>query len=424
MNYVNTEIKKGINLHNINTSKFKTNLFAAFLATPLTRENVTKNALLAAVLRRGTKNIKSQDLISKKLEEMYGASFDCGIEKTGDNHVIKFYLETINENFLPEKEELDKKSIEILFDIIFNPLVQNKEFNEDYVESEKKKLKQIIEGKIDNKRTYSFERCIEEMFKDEPYGLYKFGYIEDLEKITPKNLYKYYQELLQKCKIDIFASGDLEDNSINKIIKNNSEIKKLKERNPEYIVNNEKSETKEIKEPKTIEEKMQVGQGNLVIGLSCNSKIENLKFIMSVYNAILGGGANSKLFQNVREKNSLAYTAGSTFRRQKNTIFIRCGIEINNYNKALETIKEQIEDMRSGKFTEEDIENAKKLIVSSVRGINSEQDTEITYYYGQELSDNFTSINEYIEKIERVTKDELVEVSRDIWINTIYFLRD
>ena len=145
---------------------------------------------------------------------------------------------------------------------------------------------------------------------------------------------------------------------------------------------------------------------------------------MSVYNAILGGGANSKLFQNVREKNSLAYTAGSTFRRQKNTIFIRCGIEINNYNKALETIKEQIEDMRSGKFTEEDIENAKKLIVSSVRGISSEQDTEITYYYGQELSDNFTSIDEYIEKIERVTKEELVEVSKDIWINTIYFLRD
>ena len=95
MNYTKTEIKQGINLHNINTNKFKTNLFAVFLATPLTRENVTKTALLAAVLRRGTNNIKSQDLISKKLEEMYGASFDCGIEKTGDNHIIKFYLKLL-----------------------------------------------------------------------------------------------------------------------------------------------------------------------------------------------------------------------------------------------------------------------------------------------------------------------------------------
>lgn len=424
MNYVKTEIKQGINLHNINTNKFKTNLFATFLATPLTRENVTKNALLAAVLRRGTKKIKSQDLISKKLEEMYGASFDCGIEKTGDNQVIKFYLETINENFLPEKEELDKKSIEILFDIVFNPLIENEQFNEDYVESEKKKLKQIIDGKIDNKRAYSFERCIEEMFKNEPYGLYKFGYIEDLDLITPKSLYKYYCELLQKCKIDIFLSGDFEGKNINEIIKNNCEINKLTERKPEYIANIEKTEMQEVKKTKIIEEKMQVGQGNLVIGLSSNSQIENSKFIMSVYNAILGGGANSKLFQNVREKNSLAYTAGSTFKRQKNTIFIRCGIEISNYDKALETIKKQIEDMRNGKFTEEDIENSKKLIISSIKGISAEQDSEITYYYGQELSDTFTNIEEYVKKIEKVTKKELVEVARDMWINTIYFLRD
>ena len=424
MNYIKKEVKQGINLHNINTNKFKTNLYAVFLATPLNRENVTKNALLTAVLRRGTKNIESQVLISKKLEEMYGASFDCGIEKTGDNHIIKFYLETINEAFLPEKEELDKKCIELLFDIILNPLVQNDGFKSEYVESEKKKLKQIIDGKIDNKRTYSFERCVEEMFKDEPYGLYKFGYVEDLEKITPQNLYQYYKELIKKCKIDIFVSGNLKDTDINNLVENNAEIKALEERNPEYVENKENSEKIPVREEKVVEEKMQVGQGNLVIGLSSNSQIENEKFVMSVYNAILGGGANSKLFQNVREKNSLAYTAGSTFRRQKNTIFIRCGIEIENYQKALDTIKEQIEDMKNGNFTEEDIENAKKLIVSSVKGISSEQDTEITYYYGQELSDTFTTIDDYVTKINNLTKSNIEEVAKEIWINTVYFLRD
>ena len=424
MNYIKKEVKQGINLHNINTNKFKTNLYAVFLATPLNRENVTKNALLTAVLRRGTKNIESQVLISKKLEEMYGASFDCGIEKTGDNHIIKFYLETINEAFLPEKEELDKKCIELLFDIILNPLVQNDGFKSEYVESEKKKLKQIIDGKIDNKRTYSFERCVEEMFKDEPYGLYKFGYVEDLEKITPQNLYQYYKELIKKCKIDIFVSGNLKDTDINNLIENNAEIKALEARKSEYVENKENSEKIPVREEKVVEEKMQVGQGNLVIGLSSNSQIENEKFVMSVYNAILGGGANSKLFQNVREKNSLAYTTGSTFRRQKNTIFIRCGIEIENYQKALDTIKEQIEDMKNGNFTEEDIENAKKLIVSSVKGISSEQDTEITYYYGQELSDTFTTIDDYVTKINNVTKSNIEEVAKEIWINTVYFLRD
>lgn len=424
MNYIKEEIKKGVTVHKINTNKFKTNLYAVFITTPLKRENVTKNALITSILRRGSKNIPSQDMISKKLEEMYGATFDCGIEKTGDNQIIKFYLETINEEFLPEKEELTKKSLDILFDIIFNPLVEDEGFKKEYFETEKQNLKQIIESKIDNKRAYSFERCIEEMFKNEPYGLYKFGYIEDLEKITPQDLYEHYKNLIANAKIDIFTSGELEDNSILNIIKENNKIKALNEREAEYIQTSEKTKKIEVKEPQVVEEHMQVGQGNLVLGLNINADMDNSKFIASVYNAILGGGANSKLFQNVREKQSLAYTAGSTYRRQKNVIFIRCGIEIKNYEKALNTIKDQLKEIENGEFSEEDIKNSKELISESIRSITAEQDTEISYYYGQELSDSFTSIEEYIEKINKVSKEQVQEMAKDISINTIYFLRD
>ena len=150
MNHNSKEIKQGVTLHTINTNNFKTNLYAVFLATPLTRENVTLNALLTAVLRRGTNSMKSQDIISKKLEEMYGASFDCGIDKTGDNHIIKFYLEAISEEFLPEKEEITEKCLDILFDIVFNPLIENDGFKEEYIQGEKENLKQIIEAKKDN----------------------------------------------------------------------------------------------------------------------------------------------------------------------------------------------------------------------------------------------------------------------------------
>ena len=424
MNYGKKEIKKGIDIHNISTNKYKTNLYAVFLATPINRENVTKNALITAILRRGTQNLQSQDIISKKLEEMYGATFDCGIEKTGDNHIMKFYLEAISEEFLPEKEELAKKCIEILLDIIFNPLIEDNGFKDEYVESEKNNLKQIIESKIDNKRTYSLERCVEEMFKDEPYGLYKYGYVEDLDKLTPQNLYEYYKELIKQCKIDIFVSGTMDNEKINSIIEQNDIIKNLKEREPIYVKSDENNNHKEVEQEKVVEEHMQVGQGNLVIGLKVNSNKENAKYITSVYNAILGGGANSKLFQNVREKESLAYTAASNYRRQKNVIFIRCGIEIENYKKAIDTIKVQLEDIKSGNFTEEDLNNSKKLIVESIRGISSEQDTEITYYYGQELSNKLVSLEEYVKKIEKVTKKDVEEIANEIKIDTIYFLRD
>ena len=219
---------EGIKIHKIETNQFKTNLYAVFLATPLKRENVTKDALIAAVLRRGTKNIISQDKISKELEEMYGASFDCGIEKTGDNHIIKFYLEALNEEFLPEKEELTQKCINILLDIVTNPFVENNGFKQEYVDGEKENLKQIINGKIDNKARYSLDRCIEEIFKGEPYGLYKYGYVEDLEKITPQNLYEYYKELIKNCKIDIYYSGIFDNDNTEKIIEKRLQENRIK----------------------------------------------------------------------------------------------------------------------------------------------------------------------------------------------------
>ena len=424
MDYQKEKIKQGVTLHQIHTENFKTNLYAIFLATPLEKEKVTLDALTGAVLRRGTEKLQTQEQISKELENMYGASFNCGVEKTGDNHILKFYLETLGEEFLPEPEELTQKCISILFDIVFNPLTINGAFKTEYVEGEKKNLKQIIESKIDNKAKYAYDRCIEEMFKNRPYGLYKFGYVEDLEKITPEKLYKHYQELIANCKIDIFCSGRLNSQDLIKNIKENSNIQKLLDRTPKYIVNNEVTEAKEPVKTNTVEESMQVTQGKLVLGLDIQNTQENSRFIASIYNAILGGGANSKLFQNVREKQSLAYTAGSSYLRTKNAIFVRCGIEIENYQKALDTIKEQLEDIKNGDFSEDDLENAKKLILASIDGVTEEQDTEITYYYGQELSDRFVTVEDYKKYISEVTKQQVMELARTIQINTVYFLKD
>lgn len=415
---------EGIKIHKIETNQFKTNLYAVFLATPLKRENVTKDALIAAVLRRGTKNIISQDKISKELEEMYGASFDCGIEKTGDNHIIKFYLEALNEEFLPEKEELTQKCINILLDIVTNPFVENNGFKQEYVDGEKENLKQIINGKIDNKARYSLDRCIEEIFKGEPYGLYKYGYVEDLEKITPQNLYEYYKELIKNCKIDIYYSGIFDNDNTEKIIEKRLQENNIEPRNAKYVINNEMTEKKQKSETKTVEESMDVTQGKLVLGLQIDDNNKNSRFAASVYNAILGGGANSKLFQNVREKNSLAYTASSSYIRTKNVILVHCGIDIDKYEKALETIKEQIEDMKKGNFTDKDIEDAKKLIISSVKSISAEQDTEITYDYGQELSNEHTTIKDYQQNIEQVKREQIVDIANKININTIYFLKN
>ena len=161
-----------------------------------------------------------------------------------------------------------------------------------------------------------------------------------------------------------------------------------------------------------------------MLGLDILKNEPNSRFAVNMYNVILGESATSKLFQNVREKASLAYTARSTYTRQKNNIFIKCGIEIPNKQKALDIIKEQLEDMKNGNFSEEDIQNAKSYMLNGIKSVEEEQDTEITYYMGQEFSGLNTSLDEYQKQIEQITKDQIVDIAKNTQINTILFLRN
>lgn len=419
----------GIDIHLINTEKFKTNLISVFLSTNLSRENVTKNAVLSSVLRRGTNSLKTQEEISKKLEEMYGAEFDCGLDKIGKNHVLKFYIESVNDEFLPKNaNNIFSESINILSDIIFNPLNDGEKFNEEYISQEKENIRQIIDAKKDSKASYAVFRCVEEMYKNEPAGLYKYGYVEDLSRINAKNLYEYYKSLIKKCKIDIFVSGDIKNINVEEIIWNNENIKNLKERNPEFTIN--KIEVKKAKEKENyVEESMEVNQGKLVIGYDVEidektAQNEDLRYIGMIYNGVLGGSANSKLFQNVREKASLAYTTNSSYSYYFGNVFINAGIDIPNYEKAVKIIKEQVQEMKDGKFSEEDINNVKKVIISNITSISDEQDTEIIYFLGQVLSRRNVSLEDYIQKVQNVTKEQIIDFAEKVKINTIYFLKN
>lgn len=428
MKYQKQEIKEGITIHNLDTDKFKTNLIAIFLTTPLSREYITFDSVLSAVLRRGSKNMPTQEEISKTLEGMYGADFDCGLNKTGDNHILKFYLESLNDEFLPlDSQNLLKESIEKLAEIVFNPYLEEGKFKDEYVAQEKDNIKQRINAKKDNKAAYARTRCVEEMYQDEPAGLDRYGYIEDLEKINSQNLYEYYQKLLDECKIDIFVSGKIDKEKCIQIISENEAIKNLRPREDKYVINGITS--KQDVQERTVEEKLDVSQGKIVIGCDIlfdeeDLKDENLRCQAMLYNSLLGGSANSKLFQNVREKASLAYTVSSNYVRYKSNIFINAGIEIENFEQALDIIRKQIEDMRNGNFTEEQIENEKKGILSQINTIDDEQDTEIIYFLGQELTNVYEGIEEYKENIRKVTKDQIQNVASKVKINTIFFLRN
>lgn len=391
----------------LKTNKFKTNLCALFITVPLNKETVTKNALLVSVLRRGTKKLNTQEDIAKKLEGMYGAGFNCGVDKIGNYQTLKFYLETIDNSYTFEKENLLQDGVDLLLEIVFDPLIENGTFKKEYVEQEKENLAKIISSRQDNKTLYAKDRCIEEMFENEPYSLYKYGMLDKIKELNETNLYEYYQELIKNSKIDLYISGeniddvklpDIKSSKLNNItIKHNAHTK-----------------------PKVVKENLDVTQGKLIIGL--NTPEEN-KAVVSMYNTILGGGANSKLFQNVREKASLAYSASSSYIRRQNTILIRTGIEIENYDKALEIIKKQLQEMKNGNITDDEFNAAKELIISSVNLIPESAEDMIAYYFDQRIFGDDLKITEYEEKLKNVTKEQVIEVAQKVSIDTIYFLK-
>ncbi len=426
MRYTKREIKEGIKVHLIKNDNFKTDFTVVFLTIPLEKENITKNALIPAILRSGSHKYETYQKISEELEMLYGASFDCGIDKTGDNLVLKFYIESINDNYLPQINNNLEKVLEILLDIIFDPKVTNDEFEAEYIEIEKRNLEMIIKAQKDDKDQYAYDRCINIMYNNSGYGLSKYGNLEDLQAINSHNLYEQYKQLIDNAKIDIIISGDYEEEKILNYVETNELIKKLNPRKEKININKYSIEIKDKKDKANeINEELDIVQGKLVIGLDIlPNELGDFRFISILYNAIFGNGVSSKLFQIVREKESLAYTAKSEYIAQKNNIFIRCGIECQNYEKATELIKKLLEDMKNGEFSEEDITKAKDYILAGVDAINEEQDSQILFLFGQELTKMPLTIEEHKNNIQKVTKEQIVEFANKIQLNTIYFLKN
>lgn len=416
-------IKKNIKGHIVQTDKFKSKLVSIYLTKTTSREEITQNALLPLVLKRGSTKYPSQEIISKKLDLLYGASIDISFDIMADNSVIRFQTIAMDDKYKYDdtNENIFEEAIDLLFDIAFNPKVEDNHFWDEYVEKEKDNLRKIMDARIDDKRSYSMERCIEELYKGKKYGVIRAGYKEDLEKINSKTLYDQYKEFLENCKIDFYFSGDFANTDIKKIISENNYVKKLADRDKNYI--SEKIDESFEDEEKRIIEKMDVAQGNIVIGL-VNENIEADDIYLSLANAILGVGANSKLFQNVREKASLAYYAGSSFVQQKNLILVRAGIEIKNYEKAVKLIREQIELVKQGDFTDEEIASAKKMLIAPLLGIEDEQGLEAAYEFRNELFNVKMTKEDKIKKIQDAKKEDILKAFEETQVKMIYFLRN
>ena len=408
---------KGINLYYIKDDKYKTLSMAMYLHRPISRGEVSKNSLLSGVLKSGTASYPTAGEISRTLEELYGTIYDVSVSRRGAVQSLVASCSIVNSSFAGQ--ELVSKAVDLLFDFMFNPYVEDNGFKESYVETEKKNLKDNIESLINDKRAYADFRCMEKMCEGESAGINEYGYVEDLPELNCKNLYSHYKSILTVSPIDIFVVGDCDIESVKKGF-----LEHFK--NYEFDISPVEMEEINLKkgEVKTVEEVFDVAQGKLALGLrtpvGANHK---LYYPLLVGNSILGAGAHSFLFNNVREKSSLAYYVSSRLDKFSKVMLISSGIEFKNYERAKKEILQQFDDVKEGKFTEEELDISKEFIINQYKSYLDSPYMLRSFYLGQLLVGKEENIHEAIENVKKVTAGEVVQAFSDIYLDTVYFLK-
>ncbi|MEH7094581.1 EF-P 5-aminopentanol modification-associated protein YfmF [Neobacillus vireti] len=411
-----TELQ-GYKLHVIATEKYKTNTFVWRMKAPLTKEDVTKRALLPHVLQSSSAKHTSTTALRSYLDELYGATLYVDLAKKGEYHVMSVSLEIANEKFLSDPAPLLKKGFELLSEILTNPNASGNAFDQDTVEKEKRVLKSRIQSVFDDKMRYSNVRLLEEMCKDEPYALQVNGEASDVDAITPENLYEYYQKAFSEDEMDLYVIGDVKEEEVKQLA---GHLLQFENRTPKKIQTEKSAPRSNVNEVKEVQD---VKQGKLNIGYRTNIVYGDPDyFALQVFNGVFGGFSHSKLFINVREKASLAYYAASRLESHKGLMLVMSGIDLKNYDQAVGIIHEQMDAMKKGDFTDQELEQTKAVIqnqimetVDTARGL-----TEILYH--NVVADTTISLDTWMDEMNKVTKEEITAVAEKIQLDTIYFL--
>jgi len=415
---IKKEIQDGINLYYIPDTKYKTVSLSVYLNRRLKKDEATSNALLAKILTRGTGKCKNIIELSTYADELYGALYDVNITKKAG---VQSIVSTVN--FLADEyvgAGIAKECTTLALDLIFDPYTDGEKFPADVVKVEKQNLKDDIEGLINDKRSYANFRCIEEMCKGEENSIFEFGYLEDLPKIDETSAYKHYKDIVTKSTIDIFVVGNIAIDEMCADIKDY--FSKFEFDIKTMPVHTEK--VKKADEVKFVSDSFDVVQGKLAMGFTtgvCGD--DDNYYALLLANSIYGSGAHSRLFNTVREKMSLCYYASSMLDKYRAIMLVSSGIEFENYEKAKSEIQKQLDLIKKGDFTDEEFDVAKSFVINSYRSYKDSPYSMKEYYRSQCFGKNHDSIDEAIEKISKVTKQDIKQALSDICLNTVYFLK-
>lgn len=403
-------------LHLINTDKFKTVTIKVLFHTPIKKEEITKRILVTNLLLQSSKKFDSRRKLTIESENLYSADIGIGNQRLGNYITTSFNLQVLMDKYT-EEDNLEK-SIEFLNEIIFNPDVENKSFRKEKVDYVKHDLMVKLNSIKERPSGYASIRLGELFDSKSPFSYRITGYIDDLDSINENNLYDSYLEMINTDYVDIFVVGDFDNKEMLSLVKKYFKFKKIKKPKKTYILKNRNYRIRRL----FVKEEINNTQSVLAIANPVYklTKYER-DYALCLGNLIFGGGVDSKLFKDVREANSLCYTIRSWFNKLDNMIIIKAGIDKDNYTKAINIITKKLDEMKKGKFTDDDINNAKEELINALESIDEDENAMINDVMSSEILE-LDDIKTRINNIKKIKKSDIVKAFRKVHMDTVFLL--
>lgn len=420
MKVTRLELQPGVWLTSVQTKKFKSSVLGARFLTPLTAETAARNALIPMVLRRGTAAHPDLEALSAALDELYGGSLEPMVRKKGETQCVGFIGSFLDDAYTLNREPVLEPAAALLAELIGAPCTVDGVFSPDYVRQEKANLIDRIKAQVNDKRQYAQIRVVAEMCAGEPFGVDKLGTEAAVEAITPENLWAGYQDLLKGARVELYYCGSADAERVRAAFA--PLLALLPEGERAVLVRPAKKQAP--KQPRRVEEALDVTQGKLAMGFRTNCDIRDESYpALVLANAIYGGTTTSKLFMNVREKLSLCYYASSGLMNHKDVMLVSSGVEFDKVGQAEAEILSQLYKCQSGDFTDDELEWARRSVVNTLRTTLDTQGRLEDYWLSQSAAGLTQSPDELAERVEAVAREQVVTAAQDLTLDTVYFLK-
>ena len=416
MNEYRKELMPNVCLTVLPARKFKTGCLSAQFITALDRDRASYNALLPAVLNRGTMRYPDMESLSAAMDTLYGTTVTATVRKNGERQCIGFVASSIDDRFALGGEKLLEPMAGLVGELFLDPVTRGGRYLKEYVDSEKVNLTDSIRAIRNDKRDWANLRLLQEMCANEPYGVSRLGDEESVQKITTHTLYRHSQQLLSSARLELLYCGSAEVPRVEEAVL--QAFAALPRGQMEQLPPMQTFSAPET--PRFVTEEMDVTQGKLSMGFRCGS--EDVP-AMILANLLFGGSSNSKLFLNVREKLSLCYYASSSYARSKRLLTVSSGIETKDYDRTLEEILHQLQQVQQGQWEPWELEGALSTALNSLRSVGDSQSALENFYMSRAAVDQQETPEELMESLSAVTPERICAAAESIRLDTVYFLR-